>query len=131
MSVEGDRGRGRAQAAATLGRCPSPCPSAAALEDGDLAAARTALAQGDPRRGPGSIQKLVTAAAALRAGRDPDAEIKRMTCRGYQRYGRGWLADTWAAGPLEGGLAEALAASCNIAFANLAVSLGRERLRDE
>jgi peptidoglycan glycosyltransferase len=79
----------------------------------------------DQQREPASIQKLVTTAAALRAGLDPDAEIAKMTCNGSQRYGSGTLWCSFPAGPLHG-LAHALAVSCNIAFANLGVRIGRE-----
>jgi peptidoglycan glycosyltransferase len=79
-----------------------------------------ALEQG---REPASIAKLVTTAATLRAGRDPDGEIARMTCRGVEHYAGGPLWCSFPAGRL-GGLAHAMAVSCNVAFANLAVSLG-------
>jgi peptidoglycan glycosyltransferase len=82
------------------------------------------------RREPASIAKVLTAAAAYRAGHDADAEIKRMTCGGVERYGGKPLWCAFPAGPLEG-LDHALEVSCNIAFANLAVLVGRERLLDE
>src|SRR5207253_692374 len=85
----------------------------------------------DQRRQPASIQKLVTTAAALRAGHDPDAEIMRMTCNGAQHYAGGTLWCSFPAGPLTGGLKEAFALSCNIAFANLAVELGWPAMVDE
>jgi len=78
----------------------------------------------DQLREPASIEKVVTTAAALRAGRDPDAEIRRMVCNGSERYKGGVLWCSYPAGPLTGGLKEAFALSCNIAFANLAVELG-------
>jgi cell division protein FtsI/penicillin-binding protein 2 len=95
---------------------------------------RTAAAEGvaafTQRREPASIAKVLTAAAALRAGVDADAEIGRMTCTGVERYGGKPLWCAWPAGPLEG-LDRALAVSCNVAFASLGVRLGAERLLEE
>ena len=95
---------------------------------------RTAEAGGTPafeeRREPASISKLITTAAALRAGLDPDAAIAQMTCTGSQRYQGGTLWCSHPAGRLEG-LDQALAMSCNVAFANLGVLVGRKRLLDE
>jgi peptidoglycan glycosyltransferase len=95
---------------------------------------RTVAAEGasafTQRREPASIAKLLTAAAAYRAGLDADAEIKRMTCAGVERYGGRPLWCAFPAGPLEG-LDHALAVSCNIAFANLGTRLGRDRMEDE
>ena len=84
----------------------------------------------EDRREPASISKVITTAAALRAGLDPDAEIAQMTCTGSAHYGSGILWCPHAAGRLRG-LDEAMAWSCNIAFANLGVRLGRQRLLDE
>ena len=95
---------------------------------------RTAAAEGaaafTQRREPASIAKVLTAAAAYRAGIDADAEIARMTCTGVERYGGKALWCAWPAGALEG-LDHALAVSCNVAFANLGVRLGAERLLGE
>jgi peptidoglycan glycosyltransferase len=95
---------------------------------------RTAAAEGTAaftqRREPASIAKVITTAAAYRAGLDADAEIKRMTCAGVERYGGKPLWCAFHAGPLEG-LDHALALSCNIAFANLGTRLGRDRMEDE
>ena len=92
---------------------------------------RTAAAEGSSaftqRREPASIAKLITSAAAYRAGQDADAEIRRMTCGGVERYGGKPLWCAFAAGPLEG-LDHALALSCNVAFANLGTRLGPERM---
>ena len=93
-------------------------------------AAREPTAAFTQRREPASIAKVLTAAAAYRAGHDADAAIKQMTCRGVERYGGKPLWCAFPAGPLEG-LDHALGVSCNIAFANLAVLVGRERLLDE
>ena len=92
---------------------------------------RTAAAEGasafTQRREPASIAKLITSAAAYRAGQDADVEIRRMTCGGVERYGGKPLWCAFAAGPLEG-LDHALALSCNVAFANLGTRLGPERM---
>ena len=53
-----------------------------------------------------------------------------MTCTGVERYGGQPLWCPWPAGPLAG-LDHALAVSCNVAFANLAMRVGRERLVEE
>jgi penicillin-binding protein A len=84
----------------------------------------------EDRREPASISKVITTAAALRAGLDPDAEIAQMTCTGSAHYGSGVLWCPHPAGRLRG-LDEAMAWSCNIAFANLGVRLGRQRMLDE
>jgi hypothetical protein len=84
----------------------------------------------DQQREPASIQKLITATAALRAGLDPDAEIAKMTCAGHATYGAGSLWCPFPGGRL-GGLGHALAISCNVAFANLGLRLGRPALLAE
>jgi peptidoglycan glycosyltransferase len=93
--------------------------------------ARTARREGAAafrqRREPASIAKLVTTAAAYRAGIDADEAISHMTCTGVERFGGQPLWCPWAAGPLAG-LDQALAVSCNIAFARLGVRVGRDRL---
>jgi peptidoglycan glycosyltransferase len=95
---------------------------------------RTAAAEGaaafTQRLEPASIAKVLTAAAAYRAGIDADAEIGRMTCTGVERYGGKPLWCAWPAGPLRG-LDHALAVSCNVAFANLGVRVGGRRLVEE
>ena len=99
--------------------------------------ARTRAAAGggtpafDQAREPASIAKIVTAAAALRAGHDADAEVRRMVCNGSERYHGGVLWCSTQMGPLTGGLKQAFAASCNIAFANLAVEVGWKAMVDE
>jgi hypothetical protein len=85
----------------------------------------------EERREPASTSKVITTAAALRAGLDPDALIKGMTCEGHARYGPGQLWCSFPAGPLQGGLPEAFAVSCNVAFANLGIRMGRPALLDE
>lgn len=95
---------------------------------------RTAAAGGTPafdqRREPASISKLLTAAAALRAGIDPDAEIAEMTCTGAERYQGGTLWCPHPSGRIPG-LDQAMAWSCNVAFANLGLRVGRARLLEE
>jgi len=108
------------------------------LASGDVLAAvsdpRTAAEGGTPafeqRREPASIAKIVTTAAALRAGIDPDAEIARMTCEGFARFGNGTLWCALPGGPLRG-LGHALAISCNVAFANLGLRVGGPALVEE
>ena len=73
----------------------------------------------------------MTAAAALRAGHDADAEVRRMVCNGSQRYEGGVLWCSTPGGPLTGGLKQAFAISCNIAFANLAIEVGWPAMVDE
>jgi hypothetical protein len=101
----------------------------AAVSDA-LTAALEPAAPFTQRREPASIAKLLTAAAAYRAGVDPDAAIARMTCTGVERYGGQALWCAFPGGPLTG-LDEALAQSCNIAFANVGTRLGVSRVRDE
>jgi penicillin-binding protein A len=99
--------------------------------------ARTRAAAGagtpafDQAREPASIAKIVTAAAALRAGHDADAEVRAMVCNGSERYKGGVLWCSCPGGPLTGGLKQAFAISCNIAFANLAVEIGWRAMVDE
>ncbi len=81
----------------------------------------------EQRREPASIAKLITTTAAQRAGIDPDAELAAAECRGHQRYAGKLLYCPYIAGPL-GGLRRALAVSCNVAFADLGVRVGRRRL---
>jgi peptidoglycan glycosyltransferase len=81
-------------------------------------------------REPASISKLITTTAALKAGLDADAEIAKMECNGAARYHGGVLYCSYRAGPLRG-LNRAMAVSCNIAFANLGVRIGRTQLLAE
>ena len=84
----------------------------------------------EERREPASIAKLITTTAALRAGLDPDAELARMRCRGHERYAGELLYCPHIAGPLRG-LDRALGISCNVAFANLGVAVGRRGVVEE
>lgn len=81
-------------------------------------------------REPASISKVITAAATLRAGLDPDTLLADMECRGHQSYDGERLYCPHIAGPLRG-LDRAMAVSCNVAFANLAVRVGRRAVLDE
>jgi len=101
----------------------------AAVSD-PLTARKEPLAAFEQQREPASIAKLLTAAAAYGSGHDADALIGRMTCSGVERYDGRPLWCPWPSGRLAG-LDHALAVSCNIAFANLGLAVGRERLLQE
>lgn len=75
---------------------------------------------------PGSIFKLVTAATALEVL--PDAETETFTCEGTFQIGKDTITCTGVHGEVD--LREALAKSCNCAFAQLALKLGREALTE-
>jgi len=79
---------------------------------------------------PASISKLITTVAAYRAGLDPDQEISTMICTGAKRYNGGIL---YCASPKSksDGLQQAMATSCNIAFAELGIKLGWKSLINE
>ena len=81
-------------------------------------------------REPASISKLITTAAYLRAGGDPDARLSRMACRGHLSYDGQRLYCPVIAGKLRG-LDRAMAISCNVAFAELATEIGRPALLEE
>ena len=66
----------------------------------------------------------------LRAGIDADAFIRRLDCRGPERFGKGILWCSYPAGPFLG-LDQAMAVSCNMAFAHLGWPRGRAALVDE
>ena len=81
-------------------------------------------------REPASIAKLITSTASWRAGYEPDAELAKMRCRGHERYDGQFLYCPSISGRLRG-LDRAMAVSCNVAFANLGVAVGRERMLAE
>jgi peptidoglycan glycosyltransferase len=54
-----------------------------------------------------------------------------MVCNGSHRYEGGILWCSYPAGPLTGGLKQAFALSCNVAFANLAIEVGWRGMVDE
>ncbi|GAA2093390.1 penicillin-binding transpeptidase domain-containing protein [Microlunatus panaciterrae] len=79
---------------------------------------------------PGSTFKLVTAAAALEAGKTPDSKVKsptRLKLPGTQTY----LGNESNCGGQQITLQHALEVSCNTAFANLGLELGADKLRDQ
>ncbi len=84
----------------------------------------------DQMREPASIAKLITTTAAMRAGYEPDAEMRRMRCRGHELYAGEYLYCPAIVGRLRS-LDRALATSCNVAFANLGVRVGRKALLEE
>lgn len=88
---------------------------------------RAAFEQG---REPASISKIVTTAASLRAGHDPDYELRSKNCRGHEVYAGERLYCPVIAGHLRG-LDRAMAVSCNVAFADLGVEVGRRGILDE
>jgi len=79
---------------------------------------------------PGSTFKLVTAAAALAAGKTPTSKIKspnRLKLPGTNTY----LPNSTNCGGSQTTLIHALEVSCNTAFANLGIELGQEALRTQ
>ncbi|MCY3966481.1 MAG: penicillin-binding transpeptidase domain-containing protein [Acidobacteria bacterium] len=83
----------------------------------------------DPRE-PASISKLITTTATMRAGLDPDREIADMTCRGSVLMDGERLYCAAIGGRLKG-LSDAMASSCNMAFARLAMDIGDRALVEE
>lgn len=79
---------------------------------------------------PASISKLITTTAALRSGIDPDEEIGKIRCNGAIRFEGDFLYCPSSAGRLRG-LNQAMATSCNVAFASLGVKVGSKHLIDE
>ena len=75
---------------------------------------------------PGSIFKLVTAAAALE--NIPDVQTRTFTCTGKTIIGGQEIICSGVHGSLD--LSGALAHSCNIAFGELALELGAETLQE-
>ncbi len=84
----------------------------------------------EDRREPASISKVITAAAGLRAGLDVDDAIRHLECHGSERFGNGIVWCSYSAGPLQG-LDQAMAVSCNMAFAHLGATVGRASLLAE
>lgn len=82
------------------------------------------------RREPASTSKLLTTAAALRAGFDPDAYIDAIRCRGSVPYPNGPIYCPSIHGDLRG-LEHAMAKSDNVSFARMGGELGSSRLIGE
>ncbi len=75
---------------------------------------------------PGSIFKIVTAAAAVE--NIPDIWERKWTCHGKEEIGGGDITCVSAHGTVN--LKQAFGHSCNIVFAELAVELGEEKMND-
>ena len=75
---------------------------------------------------PGSSFKLVTAAAAIE--RIPGISTRKFECTGSFEVGEGVVTCTSKHGSI--GFDDALAHSCNVAFAQLALELGGQTLQD-
>jgi peptidoglycan glycosyltransferase len=79
---------------------------------------------------PGSTFKLVTAAAALAEGQEPDSKVdspERLTLPGTKTV----LPNSTSCGGTRVTLTQALKVSCNTAFANLGLELGQDKLREQ
>jgi peptidoglycan glycosyltransferase len=79
---------------------------------------------------PGSTAKLITAAAALKAGFTPDTLIATPSAIQLPNSSN-WLPNASACGDGEQTFAFALAMSCNTSFANLGQSLGAAALLEQ
>ncbi|MDI9520107.1 MAG: penicillin-binding transpeptidase domain-containing protein [Bacillota bacterium] len=80
------------------------------------------------RSAPGSTFKVITLAAAIK--NIPDALNHTYTCNGALEVGDITITDAGMASHGEITLQKALTVSCNIAFAQLALELGDEKLRE-
>jgi peptidoglycan glycosyltransferase len=79
---------------------------------------------------PGSTFKLVTAAAALADGKNPDSMIEspdRLKLPGTRVY----LSNSTNCGGTKITMTQALKVSCNTAFANLGMDVGATKLREQ
>ncbi len=83
----------------------------------------------DPRE-PASIAKLITTTAAMRAGVNPDESIADSVCRGSVLMDGERLYCSAVRGRLRG-LTHAMASSCNVSFARLAMEIGDRALVEE
>jgi peptidoglycan glycosyltransferase len=102
----------------------------AAVSDAQTLAEEGGTPAFEQLREPASISKLITTSAALRSGIDPDAELAAKSCRGHALYGGERLYCPVISGRLRG-LDRAMAVSCNVAFADLGLRVGRDGLVDE
>ncbi len=80
---------------------------------------------------PASVAKLITTTAALRAGHEVDEDLRSFRCTGMLTLGGTPLYCTGIGGRLTGGLTQALATSCNVAFAAIGHDIGRQAVLDE
>jgi penicillin-binding protein A len=79
---------------------------------------------------PGSTFKLVTAAAALADGKNPDSTVEspdRLKLPGTRLY----LSNSTNCGGTKITITQALKVSCNTAFANLGMDVGASKLREQ
>ncbi len=79
---------------------------------------------------PGSTFKLVTASAALAAGKTPESKVEspvRLKLPGTNTY----LGNSGPCGGREVTITQALRVSCNTAFANLGLEVGEDKLREQ
>ncbi len=124
------RALGREEGAIAILEIPSGAVLAAVSNGGSRSRWRS---RGDSvldLREPASIAKLITTTAAMRAGLDPDREIADMTCRGSVLMGGKRLYCSAINRRLRG-LSHAMASSCNVAFARLAMDIGDRALVEE
>ena len=77
---------------------------------------------------PGSVFKIVTAAAAIEAG--APAPEDRIFCKGGLQYGRRFYRDWKAAGHGSVALHRAIVESCDVYFYNAGITLGVDRIAD-
>ncbi len=116
-----------------LASSPAPDPASASVDDwlrlsrdADRPLRNRALHSTDAYSPPGSVFKIVVAAAALMNKNLVDPEEK-LRCRGYDDELRVSCAHGVVHGPVD--LERALTKSCNIYFAHLATKLGVDELR--
>lgn len=77
---------------------------------------------------PGSVFKIVTAAAAIEAG--VSAPEDKIFCKGGLQYGRRFYRDWKAAGHGSVALHRAIVESCDVYFYNAGINLGVDRIAD-
>ncbi len=77
---------------------------------------------------PGSVFKIVTAAAAIEAG--TSAPEDKIFCKGGLQYGRRFYRDWKAAGHGSVALHRAIVESCDVYFYNAGIALGVDRIAD-
>lgn len=77
---------------------------------------------------PGSVFKIVTAAAVIEAG--ASAPEDKIFCKGGLQYGRRFYRDWKAAGHGSVALHRAIVESCDVYFYNAGINLGVDRIAD-